>query len=53
MPHLVGVAVGSFADPDFPMPAQAVWAEDRHRWLELPAEMPVHARNPIKTAAPE
>lgn len=53
MPHLVGVAAGSFADPDFPMPQQAVWAEDRHRWLELPPGMPAHARNPVKTAAPE
>jgi hypothetical protein len=48
MPHLIGVAVGSFADPDFPMPVQAVWAQDRHPWLELPHGVRVHDRNPEK-----
>lgn len=46
MPHLIGVAAGCFADPDFPMPVQAVWAEDKHKWLELPAAIPLHPRNP-------
>ncbi|WP_298016798.1 GFA family protein [uncultured Parasphingopyxis sp.] len=48
MPHLIGVAVGGFADPDFPMPAQAVWDEHRHRWLELPEAISVHERNPVR-----
>lgn len=46
MPHLIGVAVGAFADPNFPMPEQAVWAQQMHRWLELPASLPSHAKNP-------
>ncbi len=52
MPQLTGVAVGAFADPDFPMPAQAVWAAESHRWLTLPEHMPVHAQNPPSKSAP-
>lgn len=46
MPHLVGVAVGAFADPDFPMPAQAVWTEAMHRWIRFPEAMPAYPGNP-------
>ncbi|NIJ38919.1 hypothetical protein FHR22_003643 [Sphingopyxis panaciterrae] len=53
LPHLIGVAAGAFADPGFPMPEQAVWAEERHRWLELPSEIAAHARNPVRTAPGE
>jgi len=51
MPHLVGVAAGAFADPAFPMPEQAVWASERHAWLEMPAAMPSHAANPVRPPA--
>ena len=37
-PEIVAVAVGAFADPAFPAPSQAVYAEHRHGWLpNLPA----------------
>jgi hypothetical protein len=37
-PKMVAVAVGAFADPAFPAPSQAVYAEHRHRWVpNLPA----------------
>ena len=39
MPHLIGVAVGAFADPKFPQPEQSVWTDDKHAWLTLPDEM--------------
>lgn len=29
----IAVAVGSFADPDFPAPSQAVYEEHRHSWV--------------------
>lgn len=32
-PGSVAVAVGCFADPSFPAPAQAVWNERRHPWV--------------------
>jgi hypothetical protein len=35
-PDVIAVAVGAFADPDFPIPARSVYDERRHRWLELP-----------------
>lgn len=46
MPHLVGVAVGAFADPDFPAPDQAVWTADRHGWLRWPDDLPCFEANP-------
>ena len=46
MPDLVGVAVGAFADPEFPRPQQAVFARDRHAWVELPGDIPEHAASP-------
>lgn len=48
LPDIVGIAVGAFADRDFPKPEQAVWAEEAHLWLELPGEVPAHARNPVR-----
>ncbi|WP_338691362.1 GFA family protein [Bradyrhizobium sp. 26S5] len=32
-PDLIGVAVGAFADPDFPAPSQSVFTQRRHRWV--------------------
>lgn len=46
MPQWIGVAVGAFADRDFPMPEQAVWAIEKHAWLKLPDSIPSHPRNP-------
>jgi len=40
-PGLVAIAVGSFADPDFPAPRHSVWESRRHRWVEVFGEMPV------------
>lgn len=36
-PGLTAVAVGTFSDPSFPPPTQAVYATDhRHPWVNLP-----------------
>jgi len=32
----VSVAVGAFADPDFPAPQDSVYEHRRHRWVRLP-----------------
>ena len=32
-PDLIGVAVGAFADPDFPAPSQSVFTQRRHAWV--------------------
>ena len=45
-PALVGVAVGSFADPAFPAPAQSVFTDCKHCWLYLPAGMPTFGTLP-------
>jgi len=39
MPHLIGVAVGAFADPAFPPPEQSVWTDEKHAWISLPDGM--------------
>src|SRR5262245_26309822 len=39
-PGYVAVAIGSFADPNFPVPTISVWEESRHPWVScarLPA----------------
>ena len=38
LPDRVAVAIGAFADPDFPAPTQAVYREHRHAWL--PEDLP-------------
>ena len=32
-PDAIAVAVGCFADPTFPPPAQSAWDDRRHPWL--------------------
>jgi len=39
-PGFVAVAIGTFADPNFPAPTIAVWEESRHPWISLPADTP-------------
>ena len=39
-PGYVAVAIGSFADPNFPAPTIGVWEESRHLWLSLPPDTP-------------
>jgi hypothetical protein len=34
-PGIVAVAIGNFADPNFPAPIVSVWEETRHPWLSL------------------
>jgi hypothetical protein len=46
-PELVSVAVGMFADPQFPAPVRTVWTESKHRWLAFPAGIPHHRKNPL------
>jgi hypothetical protein len=36
IPDLVYVAVGAFADPDFPAPTVSVYGERKHAWITLP-----------------
>jgi hypothetical protein len=35
-PDHYGVAVGAFADPNFPMPSYSVWEQTKHAWIDLP-----------------
>ena len=39
-PGYVAVAIGSFADPNFPAPTISVWEEARHPWVSLPPDTP-------------
>jgi hypothetical protein len=39
-PGYIAVAIGNFADPNFPAPNIAVWEESRHPWVSLPPETP-------------
>ena len=35
----VAVAIGSFADPDFPAPTIAAWEQSRHPWTVVPSHI--------------
>jgi hypothetical protein len=37
-PGIVAVAIGNFADANFPAPIASVWEETRHCWVSLPAD---------------
>ena len=39
-PGYVAVAIGNFADSNFPAPTIAVWEESRHPWVSLPVDTP-------------
>ncbi|MBN9563243.1 MAG: GFA family protein [Alphaproteobacteria bacterium] len=36
LPDRVGIAIGCFADPEFPAPTLSVWEEAMHEWVGLP-----------------
>lgn len=36
----ITVAIGNFADPNFPPPSIAVWEESRHPWVSLSPDVP-------------
>jgi hypothetical protein len=44
MPELIGVTVGTIAEPAFPAPIRSVYEQSRHRWLAMPEAMPGYAR---------
>ena len=46
LPEQVGVAVGCFADPDFPPPQRSVWCRTKHRWFEFPPSFTLYPEAP-------
>lgn len=42
LPGQIGIAVGCFADPDFPGPTRAFFARSRHHWVVQPGDVPSH-----------
>ena len=43
----VSVAIGAFADPDFPPPKDSVYDCRRHGWVHLPPETRRHDKDPM------
>ena len=43
-PNRIGVAVGGFADPDFPAPHRSVFDDRKHTWIALPDAIPGFTR---------
>ncbi|MBV8188601.1 MAG: GFA family protein [Alphaproteobacteria bacterium] len=46
LPGMVTLAVGAFADPDFPPPVRTVWTESKHQWLPFPAHIRQYPQAP-------
>ena len=42
LPDMRGVAVGCFADPSFPPPKFAIWAQHQHHWAQFPEGVPIY-----------
>ena len=42
----VSVAVGAFADPDFPAPRISIYESRRHAWVQLPPGLEVFGKDP-------
>ena len=42
----VGVAIGAFADPNFPPPQFSIYDMRRHSWVQLPAGTTSFAKDP-------
>src|SRR5262245_59173046 len=38
-PDMIAVAIGTFADPNFPPPTISVWEECRHPWVSPPSDL--------------
>ena len=45
-PSSVAVAVGAFADPDFPPPEDSVYECRRHPWVRLPSGITTYEKDP-------
>ncbi|MCW5774510.1 MAG: GFA family protein [Rhodospirillaceae bacterium] len=43
-PGMVGIAVGTFNDRDFPRPKMSIWENSRAAWVQLDAEIPGHTQ---------
>ena len=43
-PGIVGITVGTIADPAFPHPHRSVYEQSRHDWVTLPDSIPRHIR---------
>ena len=43
----VGVAVGAFADPNFPAPSVSVYDCRRHPWVQLPPRITRFDKDPV------
>jgi hypothetical protein len=39
-PNHIGIAAGSFTDPDFAKPTRVVWTQHKHAWITLPPDVP-------------
>jgi hypothetical protein len=46
LPGMITVAVGSFADPQFPGPVRTVWTTTKHDWFAFPPNIPHHKKAP-------
>jgi hypothetical protein len=42
----VSVAVGAFADPNFPAPQDSVYECRKHAWVRLPDEITTYKEDP-------
>lgn len=50
-PGVVGVAVGAFADPEFPAPGLIGWTDRKHSWVAMPPGIPAYPRRAVANSS--
>jgi hypothetical protein len=38
-PTMIGIAIGTIADPDFQAPIRSVWEQSMHKWVMVPGDV--------------
>lgn len=46
-PGVIDVAVGAFADPEFPSPGLIVWTDRKHSWVTMPGGVPAYPKRAV------
>ncbi|WP_080641846.1 GFA family protein [Teredinibacter turnerae] len=51
VPQSIGIAVGCFSDPQFPLPIAAAWCASKHEWVSFPNGIPTSNNQDFSSGA--
>lgn len=53
LPSMIGVAVGAFADPEFPAPVLSIFERSKHQWVQFDREVEHFDEGAIRKYSPD